>query len=196
MAIQELLAALDAEADARAEEQLAAARAEAKRIAEAAAEQLAAARSARVSDVESKVRRETEARLSSERRRARAEVLRERHAMVERVLAAATACFPSAIMAARVPLERHLAEALAHVEGTVARVHCRPELMAAIEPLAAARGLTVEATPAAGWGVVAADGSGRIEVDNTLEARLVRMRAVLAVALARRVEEGAGDRLG
>lgn len=196
MAITELLAALDAEADARAEQELAAARAEATRITDAAAVQLAAARAARVNDVESKVRRETEARLSAERRRARTEVLRERHAMVERVLAAAAACFPSAITGGRVPLERHLTEALAYIEGAGARVRCRPELRPQLEALAATHGLKLEEEPAAGWGVDAVDASGRIEVDNTLEARLERMRAVLAVALAQRVEEGAGDRLG
>jgi vacuolar-type H+-ATPase subunit E/Vma4 len=196
VAIAELLAALDAQAEARAEQELAAARAEAARIAELAAAQLAAASAARVSDIESSVRRETEAQLSAERRRARTEVLRERHAMVERVLAAAAACFPSAIAARRVPLERHLAEALAHIDGAGARVRCRPELRPQVEPLAAARGLAVEDDPSAGWGIIAVDASGRIEVDNTLEARLGRMRAGLAVALARKVEEGAGDRLG
>jgi vacuolar-type H+-ATPase subunit E/Vma4 len=158
---------------------------------------LAAKRTARLRMIEAEIRAETDAALALERRRVRNEVLSARHAMLERVFTAVTAAIPGALLGeGSSNLVRHLDEALVYMPDGGARVRCRVELEAIVRPLAACHDLPVELAPDGRWGIVLVDPTGHIEIDNTLEARLEGLRAVLAVELVQHVE-GAGDgRLG
>ena len=68
---------------------------------------------------------------------------------------------------------------------------CRPEIAGRLRALAARDGgFTVVEDPGAGTGIRLALEDGAVEVDNTLEARLARLQARLALEVLRRVERG------
>jgi hypothetical protein len=86
-------------------------------------------------------------------------------------------------------LPERLNGALGFLGGRTARVRCRPALAAAVRSALAGRGgVTVEELPTSppGFSVVANDGS--VEVDDTLPARLDRLRRRLLIELLPEVD--------
>jgi vacuolar-type H+-ATPase subunit E/Vma4 len=204
MALDELLAALESESESNARRARADALLEAEQIAAQSTARLAARRASELRAHEERLRARSAATLAQASRRARAEVLEQRRVMLDRVFAAAAALFPCLVGSRELDsaLERHLEEARPFLgDGKVTpglnprTLRCRPELELALRPLAARNGLTVELSPSEMWGIRLIDAAAGLEVDNTLEARLERMRARLAVDITRAVE-GEADGMG
>jgi vacuolar-type H+-ATPase subunit E/Vma4 len=185
MGLEELVRRLERDADARvaaveakAREAIAAIEAEAARDAEAReAEELAKKRAART------LRAERD--LSVARLRANAEVLAARQAMFDRVIARARelldrACSDEAYRAT-VPEQIRAALEFTHA---AAVVRCRPELA----ELARAIADVVSEDPAMPAGFVVEAGS--LVIDETLVAKLARMRDALVMELAREMRDG------
>jgi vacuolar-type H+-ATPase subunit E/Vma4 len=136
-------------------------------------------------------RREAEGRaallrdLAGARRDARATVLAARDRLLARIFAAVRAALPAAAgtTASRATLGADVAQALAFVGARPVVAHCPPALASELARLAKANGrLTVSPDPtiAAGFRLVTTDGA--LEVDDTLEGRLERLRPRLALA--------------
>jgi V/A-type H+/Na+-transporting ATPase subunit E len=184
MGLEHLLEALERDADAQVEQTLAQARAEADRITTESAtalerrrrETTAARDSARVLEVEHAV--------TLARREARRSILEARERLLERVFAAARAELPAAAAGPvyRASLPAALSGALAAVGGEQAVIRC-PEMLARELERARPPGSTsvpVEVDVASGSGFRVASADGAVEVDDTLESRLDRLRFVLA----------------
>jgi len=186
MGIDDLIARLERDADARVAAIDARARAEVQTIRDAAKEAsvlashraLAARRTAR------------RARLAEEiavaKRQARAVRLVAEHSLLEQVMARAAALLDGADRDAVYlsSLRERIAGALRYMEGAAVAVRCRPALVPAVRAaLEGRRDVTVlpVATMAAGFTAVARDGT--VEVDDTLPARLARMRPRLLIRL-------------
>ena len=184
MGLEHLLEALERDADEQAEQTLAQARAEADRLTTESAAALeqrcraaAAARaSARVQDVEHAV--------TLARREARRSILEARERLLERVFAAARAELPAAAAgpAYRASLPAALSGALAAVGTDQVVIHCPATLAPDLERARprGSKGVAVEVDPASGSGFRVASADGAVEVDDTLESRLDRLRFVLA----------------
>src|SRR5512144_1121146 len=192
MGLEHLLEALERDADAQVEQTLAQARAEADRITTESAAALeqrcraaAAARaSARVQDVEHAV--------TLARREARRSLLEARERLLERVFTAARAELPAAAAgpAYRASLPAALSGALAAVGSDQAVIRCPATLAPDVER-ARPRGSTsvaVEVDPASGSGFRVASTDGAVEIDDTLESRLDRLRFILARRVLAQVE--------
>ena len=67
-------------------------------------------------------------------------------------------------------------------------MQCRPELERAVRALAERHGFAVELVRGGAWGILLKDHETGIEIDNTLETRLARLRSRLAIELTRMVE--------
>ncbi len=120
------------------------------------------------------------------RQAARAERLRAEHALLDRVLSRAGALLDEMGLdeAYLSTLPRRVDEALRFVDEHGARVRCRPTLAPAVRAAVAHHDVvTVEEVSAmpVGFSVVARDGS--VEVDDTLAARLERLRPRLMIEL-------------
>jgi vacuolar-type H+-ATPase subunit E/Vma4 len=204
MALEELLAALESESASNAEHARAAALLEAERIAAEASARCSARRASGLRAEEERLRARLDATLAQARRRVRAEVLEQRRIMLDRVFAAATAIFPCLTESAEFEcaLHQHLEEAKRFIEDTASSpnckprvLRCRPELERVARPLAERNGLTLQMVPGDAWGLRLIDVDTGLEVDNTLEARLERLRLDLAVEITRAVE-GDADGMG
>lgn len=191
MALEDLIAALEAKAEAEAEARLEEARARARSIAADVERRLAALTAQRVADRETELRRQTEARIAAARRGVRSAVLEARAELLERVFAAARTKLEDEVIDSPVylrELPRHLEEMLAYL-GDHATVRCPPALLDPVrEALGTTSTLTVSASPDAPPGVVATSGDGRVVVDNSLTGRLDRLRGRLAIELAAELE--------
>jgi vacuolar-type H+-ATPase subunit E/Vma4 len=184
MGLEHLLEALERDADAQVEQTLARARAEADRLTTESAALLeqrcraaAAARaSARVQDVEHAV--------TLARREARRSILEARERLLERVFAAARAELPAAAAgpAYRASLPAALSGALAAVGSDQAVIRCPATLAPDLERARprGSKAVQVEVDPASGSGFRVVSADGAVEVDDTLESRLDRLRLVLA----------------
>lgn len=189
MALVDLIARLEQDAQARvtalreqADAEVRAVEAEALRLAgEASTQRLQQRRHA----LQAQLQRE----LAAARQQARAEELAARRALVGRILARAEALVPELAATpeyrARVP--GHAAEALTYLEGLRPVLRCSPALAALLEPLAR-DGVTLAPDAAVPPGVLAEAHDGSVRVDNTLAARLRRLEARLTVELLRAAE--------
>jgi vacuolar-type H+-ATPase subunit E/Vma4 len=187
MALSDLLRRLEEEADARVAALLDAARAEAAGIAADAAarlsERYATARASREAAL-----RAAAARASiSARREATARVLAARDETLQRILSRM-----EQLLEARRGSEAVLARAGADLEAAVCyldgpiRVRCRPELVTWVrDRLGAGARDAVQPDPEVGTGAVLRAADGSVEIDATMEQRLVRLRPELTVAAAR-----------
>jgi vacuolar-type H+-ATPase subunit E/Vma4 len=184
MALADLIARLERDAEARAVEQEAAAEAEAGAL-RAEAERFAAQRRARELSTRRLARRARfEGVLADARRKAQAERLAAQHALLTRVFERANALLPEVARTdgylAQLPA--YFAEARRYLEGQRAVVRCHPSLTARLRPCADAEVSFVEdASLSPGLVVSAADDS--VFIDNTLTARLRRLEARLSVEL-------------
>jgi len=130
--------------------------------------------------------------LALARREAHARELEARRALIERVLARARAHIPTAAAspAYAEALPGHVDDALSFLEGLEPRVRCQaafaPALEAVIDRHPGARLVIDESV---GPGVIAEAADGSVSVDNTLAARLDRACSRLAMALSRRLND-------
>ncbi|MFZ5439951.1 MAG: V-type ATP synthase subunit E [Myxococcota bacterium] len=198
MALGDLIARLERDAErrvaelkAKADAEVAALEAEAARVRDARrGEELTSRRAAR--------RLRFEQALADARQRARADRLRAEHALLARVferarVELATVARTPAYAAA---LEGHLAEALEYLQGQRVVVRCAPEFAARLAPALDARGDAALVEDAAlGPGVVVTAADDSVVIDQTLAARLARLEPQLGVELlsALQQERGGGS---
>lgn len=189
MALEHLLAALERDAAEQVRRLLADAQAAAAKLTDSAEERMARRRREVLGAREAERRGGAEIALAEARRGARRQVLEARQRLLDRIFAAARALLPAVLRsdAYEAALPAHLAEALAFVGEVPAVIRCPPELAAAIRklvPVGPQFLVTADVTVGSGIRVVTTDGA--VEVDNTLEGRLERLRPRLALeALAR-----------
>jgi vacuolar-type H+-ATPase subunit E/Vma4 len=191
MALDHLLAGLEREAAVQANALLAAARTEAARIAAEADARLARRRTVELGAEEAKLRGAAEAALGVARRSGRGDALEARARFLDRVFTAARALFPATLAsdAYHAVLPDHLAEALRALGDEAATIHCPGKMASAVR--AAIKGrqhLTVKGDPAARPGITVVTADGVIEVDNTLDGRLERLRQRLCIEVLARLE--------
>jgi vacuolar-type H+-ATPase subunit E/Vma4 len=191
VSIDALLAALRGEAEAQARQALADAEQEAARLRAASAARIAARRNAAVQARRRALRADDAGALAAATHEARAAVLTARERLVERVLAEARRLLPAALDApeAGPVVERLVVEALAYVPHGEAVVRCSPGLLERARAAAAGRSaVRVAADPDLPAGVLVRAADGSVAVDNTLGARLERLRPALAIEIVRGVE--------
>lgn len=184
MGLEHLLEALERDADAQVEQTLAQARAEADRISTESTAVLERRRREATSASDCARVLEVEHAVTLARREARRSILEARARLLERVFSAARAELPAAAAtpAYRASLPAALSGALTAVGGDHAVIRC-PETLAPELERARPRGsrtvpVKVDSASGSGFRVVSADGA--VEVDDTLESRLDRLRSVLA----------------
>lgn len=198
MALDDLLARLEREAEARADAILEEARAEAARIEAEAARGLARRREERLARREMELRQELEEELVAARQRGRAAALRARADFLDRTFAAARERLEGSeeADARRRSLPERLTGALAFVDGK-AVVACAPEVETEARAAVVGREeVEVVPEPGLGGGFVVRSVDGRLEIDERLAARLARARDRLAVEIVDRVRrsgEAAGE---
>lgn len=187
MALPELMARLERDADERVAAIQAKARAEAAAIAEAAREQVAARRAQALAERRRSRRAALELELAGARQASRAEVLEARRALLARLRERTVA----ALLAAPQPaaLEVLARGALRHLEGVPARVRCSEAAVQAIAVVTrAAADLEVVIDAATPPGLIFEARDGSVRVDATLEALLDRAWPRLSVELLAEVE--------
>src|SRR5512135_200933 len=180
MGLEHLLEALERDADAQVEQTLAQARAEADRITTESSAALARRRGDATCARDSARRAEVEHAVTLARREARRSILEARERLLERVFAAARAALPAAAAgpAYRATLPAAVSGALSALGNDQAVIRC-PEALAREIERARPRGaasvpVRVDPASVSGFRVVSADAA--IEVDDTLESRLDRLR--------------------
>jgi len=186
LGLEELLGRLERDAEARVAEIEAHARGEIAAIETAAAQESSRAGEEARASLRAQRRTRLEHEIAEARLSARADRLRAEHALLERVLTR-TAQLLELLPADEShlsALSKRLIDALPFVAGRAARVRCRPAVASAMREVTSTRAdVTVEevASMPAGFTVVANDGS--VEVDDTLPARLSRLRRRLSIEL-------------
>lgn len=191
MPLDHLLAALERDGGAQAEALLTDARATAAAITREADELVARRRADALGTREAELRGAAEVALGEARRAARLAVLAARQRLLERVFTAARDLFAEAVAGDtyRAALPTHLAEALNAVGDAPVLIRCPETLVPAVRAVVARKKhLTVQGKPAARPGITIVTTDGEIEVDNTLEGRLERLRARLALDVLARLE--------
>jgi vacuolar-type H+-ATPase subunit E/Vma4 len=194
LGLEELIGRLERDAAARIAAIEARAKAEVDAIEASAAEAAARVSEETLADRRAQRRARLDRELSEARHAARADELRAQHALLARVMDRASALLLREDLDRDESLLRALparvADALRFVEGRAAGIRCRPAVAPAIRSATAGQaGITVEEDPsmAPGFSVAAEDGS--LEVDDTLPARLQRLRPRLLIELLAEVEK-------
>jgi vacuolar-type H+-ATPase subunit E/Vma4 len=184
MGLEHLLDALERDANAQIDQLLVQARAEADGVTAAATAALAQRRGAAAEARERTRLLEVEQAVTRARRAARRSVLEARERLLERVFTAARNALPAAAAGAeyRAGLPTALAGGLAALGDVAAVIRCPESLVRDLERLRppATPPVRVVVDPAAGSGFRVASADGAVEVDDTLETRLDRLRPDLA----------------
>ena len=192
MGLEELVARLERDANARIAEIEARSRREIDAL-EAESALAASRRQADALAVERARRRELlDRELAEARRRVRDEALRARRAIVDRIMARAGELLdgasgdPAYVSAVGGRLRHAL-----RFFGAGAVVRCRAELAPAIRhALEGLADVVVEEAPGMAAGVTLSARDGSMDIDDTLPARLARLRDELAIELLREVADG------
>ena len=189
MALDDLLAAVEREAERKIAARLAEAWTDAARVAAGSSEHLARRRAeaeaARRAELRATAVREVEA----SRRAARRTVLEARERLLERVFRAARERLPEAVRgkAYAAALADEVAEVLSYFGAELVVLRCPPALEPQIRKITSGRsGVTVAADPGLTTGLTAESADGALAVESTLEGRLGRMRPALAIEVLRR----------
>jgi len=186
MALEDLIARIEQDADAQVEAIRRAADAEVAAIALATTQALSA-RTEHSLEAERLARRAAFGRQLADRRRAaRARELAARHATVDRVFARALAILPpiSRTGAWDAVWPRLASEALSYLPGAAGRVRCPPEIAAIIRPTPGHDPrVTVSEDTAVSPGLVVEAGDGSVTIDATLATCLAQRRPQLAIGL-------------
>lgn len=189
--MQELIEALEREAEARSAAILEEARESVARLIEESEREMEHRIEAQVEAREERWRRDASARVSLARREAEERVLAAREELLRKVLARAAERLsdlpgsPGYARAAPALLERALSFLPAGAE-----VVCDPATARTVKEVAARAGARIDARPDAATGIVARSAAGSVSVDATLATLLDRLRPTLAMDVAARVEEG------
>lgn len=190
MALADLIARLEHDADARIAELTAKAEAEARSILAEASRVKETLRTTELGQRRAARQARLERELAEARARARAQVLEARHAVLARIFEQARARLPAlgASEAWSAVLPQHLEQALRYVEGQRVIVKCAPPFTPIVRQHLAGRDTVIVVedpqTPA-GFIVTSADEG--VVIDQTLSARLTRSEQRLAVELMARV---------
>jgi len=190
MPLEHLLAVLEREATAQAEALVAAAGTQAAEIASDTDAHLARRRSDALGPRETDLQGAAATALGQARRMSRATVLEARERLLERVLTAARARLPAAIAstAYRAVLPQHVAQGLRAIGDEPALIRCPVLLVPAVQAAVETRqNVSVRGEAGGGAGVIIATSDGAIEADNTLDARLDRLRPHLALEVLGRL---------
>jgi vacuolar-type H+-ATPase subunit E/Vma4 len=125
------------------------------------------------------------------RRQARARELEALHHQIRRILNRARALVPEVAASARyaTAVAAHLEQALLFVEGLHPRVRCHAACAAVLAPIVTRCGAHLEIDESVGPGVLVESGDGSVLVDNTLAARLARGESRLTIELARTLRD-------
>ena len=194
MALKDLLVVLEQDAKARAEAARETARSEADRIVTDAAAAAAMRREEFLALREAEYRAEADAGLAAVRREAMRETYTARAEFLDRVFDAvhvrlAEAVPPDTYDSA---LAQHLDEALAYLPDEPAIVRCPPILEERVRELTDTRSnVTVAVDAAAPLGISVDARDGSVTVNNTLAARVERLRPLLNMELLQRLGSGA-----
>ncbi len=182
MGLEHLLEALERDANAQIEQLLAQARAEADRLTTAATAAVERRRQKAHEARERSRLQQVEHAVTLARRGARRSVLESRERLLERLFTAARVELPAAAAgpAYRATLPAALSGALAAVGNEPAVIRCPEALARDLERLRPDDRASVVVDPATGSGFRLATADGAVEVDDTLEARLERLRPILA----------------
>jgi vacuolar-type H+-ATPase subunit E/Vma4 len=177
-----LIATLAADAREQADRALTAARAEASALGAAADTRIATRREAARATREAERSATVERGLAETRRQAMAQVLTARAGLLERVFAAARARAGEMLgrPGYREEVTRSVGDALLCLGGRAATVRCSPALLDLVRPVARNGTITVAADSGMGAGFRVTADDGTVDVDATLEARLVAQAPVLS----------------
>lgn len=186
MALADLIARLERDAEARLTELTAKTDAEATRLLADAARARETHRDRELALRRAARRARHQREQAEARQHARADRLRAQHALLERIFARARLLLPelAASPAWRAALPRHLAHALRYLEGQRVVVKCAPAVVELVRAHLGHRDDVVvleEPTLALGCQAMTPDES--VLIDDTLGARLARAEARLAVEL-------------
>jgi vacuolar-type H+-ATPase subunit E/Vma4 len=183
MALPDLIARLERDAETRGDELDRQANAEAEALRAEASRLLVQRREQELTRRRTERRVRHEAALAEARRGARGARLTAQHALLERIFARARALLPEVASSAEyfALLPAHYAEARRYVEGVKLTVRCHPSSAIWLHGTDADATFVEDAQAAPGVYVSAADGS--VFIDNTLPARMQRLEAKLAVEL-------------
>lgn len=191
MALDHLLAALERDATAQAEALLAEARATAAAVTREADERVAQRRRDALATREAAVRQSMESALAGARHASRRRMLDARQRLLNQVFAAAHALLPDGAKGAlyRAAVSRHVADALAATGDEPVVIRCPEGLVPGVQAVVASQThVTVRGDTAAPPGIVVTTTDGVIEVDQTLDGRLERLRAQLALEVLARLD--------
>jgi vacuolar-type H+-ATPase subunit E/Vma4 len=192
MALSDLIARLEQEAESQVQAIQQQAEAEVLAL-EAANERAIAAATARHFESQHVLRHVVQQReLALARRQARGRELEARHAQLARILSRAHELVPeiAASNAYRDALSAHLAEALSYVEGLRSRVRCAATFAPIVERVVAGHeGAELVIDESVGPGAIVDADDGAVVVDNTLAARLSRLEAHLAIELLKEIRD-------
>lgn len=191
MALDHLLAALERDAAAQVDAVRAEARANAAAVTGEADQRLARRRHDVLATREAMVRESAESALVEARRASRQRVLLARQRLLDQVFATAHGLLPEAVTGAcyRAAMPRHIAEALEATGDEPVVIRCPEALVPAVQALITSRTrVTVQGDAAALPGILVTTLDRVIEVDQTLDGRLGRLRAQLALEVLARLD--------
>jgi vacuolar-type H+-ATPase subunit E/Vma4 len=182
VALPDLIARLERDAQGQVEAITQRADAEVRAIEAAAAREVADATTRDLAERRRARQVALQRELSLARRRARADELSARRAFMTRVFDRARA------LAAAAPRQQdaaagELEEVLSYLEGLDVRVRCPAGTASSLQGVATRRGVRVEIDEAVGPGFVAEAVDGSVTIDHTLAARLARLEGQLAIDL-------------
>jgi vacuolar-type H+-ATPase subunit E/Vma4 len=191
LGLDELIDRLERDADARVASIEARAKSDAEAILAVADQASARAAEDALARRHEQRRGTLDRQIAEAKHRARGDRLRAEHALLERVMKRAGALLEEATQSETYAsaLPERVTEALRFVEGRAVRVRCLPSLAPAMRRAIAGRDdVTLEEVPGmpAGFSILAHDGS--VGVDETLAARLERLRARLFIELLAEVD--------
>lgn len=187
MALDDLLAAVEREAERKIAARLAEAWTEAARVSAGSAEHLARRRAAAEAARRAELRAAATREVEESRRAARRTVLEARERLLDRVFRAARERLPSAVQGEvyAASLADEVAEVLSYFGTEPVVLRCPPILESRVRELAGA-GVTVRPDPGLTTGLAAESADGTLAVESTLQGRLGRLRPVLAIEVLRK----------
>lgn len=185
MALPDLIARLERDAQGQVEAITRRADAEVRAIEAAAAREAADATTRDLAERRRARQAALQRELSLARRRARADELVARRALMTRVFERARSLAAGAAVAPRHQdaVAGEFEEVLSYLEGLDVRVRCPAGTASLLQEVAARCGVVVEIDAAIGPGFVAEAVDGSVIIDHTLAARLARLEGQLAIDL-------------
>jgi len=185
VALPDLIARLEHDAQAQVETIVQRADAEVRAIEAATAGTLAEAAARARTERRTALRATLQRDVSQARRQARTDVLEARRTLVARVLQRARSLAADGASAPRHQETgaRQLEDVMSYLEGLDVRVRCSADWASVLQEVASRRGIRLEIDTAVGPGFVAEAIDGSVTIDHTFAARLDRHEGQLAIDL-------------